>query len=325
MKTKCYQGCTPLASVSEFADDVKYYADSYISHAMDIPDEGNDCLARDAHINNENCSLDYSRDCRDDDCHVGGVVKYTLILQDYMHQDQVGQRKLLFWGDIWGFVQLFFHSITSFLFGGTPIPLFHSEEREALMFLVHLLHDLHQPLHCGRDSDNQGISISPVTYMGEHNEAYQINRALCDYAPGFVFNLLVCRMNLHLVWDHGIISKTISEDFNGKWRDLEDDIYNEYIEGNDEEMASWLSCLTNATENGLFERTKLQDCALLWANESVELALDYAYRNAVGVEIVDGTDLDEAYHERVLPVVRKRHAVSAVRLAGILERALTAK
>ncbi len=49
----------------------------------------------------------------------------------------------------------------------------------ALAFLVHLVGDLHQPLHVGRGCDQGGNSLS-VNWMGEET-------------------------NLHSVWDHGII------------------------------------------------------------------------------------------------------------------------
>ncbi|NLI78382.1 MAG: S1/P1 nuclease [Candidatus Riflebacteria bacterium] len=65
---------------------------------------------------------------------------------------------------------------------GTP-----TERREALMFLVHLVGDLHQPLHCAPAGDQGGNAVK-VWLFGEES-------------------------NLHRVWDGGLIFRTgLAED-----------------------------------------------------------------------------------------------------------------
>ncbi|HEY7390111.1 MAG TPA: S1/P1 nuclease [Bryobacteraceae bacterium] len=52
--------------------------------------------------------------------------------------------------------------------------------REALLFLVHFVGDLHQPLHCGNNNDRGGNDV-PVEFQGLHNEASHTNlHALWD-------------------------------------------------------------------------------------------------------------------------------------------------
>jgi hypothetical protein len=56
----------------------------------------------------------------------------------------------------------------------------------ALMFVVHLVGDLHQPLHCADDNDRGGNEVK-VAFFGETN------------------NPTGGRWNLHAVWDFGLI------------------------------------------------------------------------------------------------------------------------
>jgi hypothetical protein len=55
------------------------------------------------------------------------------------------------------------------------------EKQQALMFIVHFMGDIHQPLHVGRPSDRGGNEIE-VTFEGRN-------------------------MNLHSLWDNGMIKK----------------------------------------------------------------------------------------------------------------------
>lgn len=57
-----------------------------------------------------------------------------------------------------------------------------AQRAEALMFLVHLVGDIHQPLHCAERDNDAGASTLMVSFFGS-------------------------RMSLHLVWDVGLIEK----------------------------------------------------------------------------------------------------------------------
>ena len=60
------------------------------------------------------------------------------------------------------------------------------KRREALMFVIHFLGDLHQPLHCA-DRDDRGGNSVPVEYDGR-------------------------RMNLHSAWDSGLLGHMGTEE-----------------------------------------------------------------------------------------------------------------
>lgn len=55
-----------------------------------------------------------------------------------------------------------------------------ADRAEALKFLVHLVGDMHQPLHCAERNDDRGGNAVKVTFLGK-------------------------KSNLHAVWDNGII------------------------------------------------------------------------------------------------------------------------
>jgi hypothetical protein len=60
------------------------------------------------------------------------------------------------------------------------------QRREALMFLIHFIGDMHQPLHC-EDNDDKGGNSVQVQFFGR-------------------------RSNLHSVWDSGLLGRIGAED-----------------------------------------------------------------------------------------------------------------
>ena len=326
MTTVCSDAehCKPLGAIAEWADDVKKSVG--VSHAIAIPDEGHDCLAEGAQDIDPNCRLDYDRDCVDDDCLVGQIVKFTTVLQDWMSGRR--RRKLQtplnllgflpglldLFANLWG--TLFGDSLDAALDGFTS-----DEEHEALMFITHLVGDLHQPLHCGQGSDHVATAID-VTYMGYHSENF-FQTLLCAILPSFLQGIASCGdVSLHSAWDFSILIKYTGEEFNGDREALEDSIWYEYLVDNEVQTASWLSCLPDAKTTPYLLRQTIQDCVMEWANESLEVALKYGYKNTDGSYIDTGTDLTEEYHQLVVPVVRKQLAKGSVRLAALLEHVL---
>jgi hypothetical protein len=61
-----------------------------------------------------------------------------------------------------------------------------ASRREALLFLVHFVGDLHQPLHCANNNDRGGNDV-PVEFLGSHT-------------------------NLHALWDVGLFRTLPGED-----------------------------------------------------------------------------------------------------------------
>ena len=74
-----------------------------------------------------------------------------------------------------------------------------AERAEALVFLVHLVGDIHQPLHCADRNHDGGASTLKVTFFG---------------TP----------MSLHLVWDVGLIEKVTYD-----WGDYVDHLERDWL------------------------------------------------------------------------------------------------
>jgi len=186
---------------------------------------------------------------------------------------------------------------------------------------LHLLGDMHQPLHCSRDSDDLGSAIKDLPFGNSFHAGYFWCQS---FLPESVLRSLGCYdISLHGVWDYNIIDKTIKEDFHGNRIDFENDIWYEYIHNADPvpQIAEWLSCFGDTSAIDTDEKL-LRKCVMEWANESLELALAFSYRDENGKAIINGTKLTEEYYDRALPVVRKQIAKGAVRLAAILDRVL---
>ena len=78
---------------------------------------------------------------------------------------------------------------------------------------------------------------------------------------------------------------------------------------------TWLHC-----SDGLSNQ-----CPSLWAEESLEDALRWAYSDEHGFEISDGAELSDDYFATRLHVVRRRLAAAGVRLGAVLENTLGQK
>jgi hypothetical protein len=68
-----------------------------------------------------------------------------------------------------------------------------ADQAVALLFVIHLVGDLHQPLHCA-DNHDEGGNCLPVTYFGMGPRPAEN----ASYQP-----------NLHAVWDHYIIRRLL--------------------------------------------------------------------------------------------------------------------
>ncbi|GMI40134.1 hypothetical protein TeGR_g2249 [Tetraparma gracilis] len=198
------------------------------------------------------CVFDYSRDCADDICVAGAIANYTSRMSS---------------------------------------PASAEDLYLSTKFLTHFVGDVHQPLHCARDVDRGGNTISPVKYT------------VTDQGDEF---------NLHQVWDFGIIENHLAAAYNS---DL--DLYADELVamvGPGGEYASlveeWLACPDGADK----------ECTSKWGVESVETSLEFAYVNMEGEQIVAGDEIGEDYAKDRLSVVEQRLAMGGVRLAAILDK-----
>jgi S1/P1 Nuclease len=142
------------------------------------------------------------------------------------------------------------------------------ERTEALMFLVHFVADVHQPLHCAERNGDQGGNTVNVIFFGHP-------------------------MTLHMVWDVGILDKR-SYDWGEHVRYLE---------------AKWLREKNVAS----LEQGTPAD----WAVESHQAAVAVAY------QLPSDMVLGEEYYRRSMPTVDRQLALAGLRLARLLNDALS--
>ncbi|KAJ3694425.1 hypothetical protein LUZ60_009905 [Juncus effusus] len=159
------------------------------------------------------CNYNYNRDCKDENeeigrCVAGAITNYTNQLLDYKNDSSQTQYNLT----------------------------------EALLFLSHLMGDIHQPLHVGFTSDRGGNTID-VHWFTRKTE-------------------------LHHVWDDSII-ETAEEQFYDSNVDEYVDAINKNITGNwSSQVSSWKKCNNNETT-----------CPDIYASESISAACNWAYKD----------------------------------------------
>lgn len=162
---------------------------------------------------------------------------------------------------------------------------------EALKWVVHLVGDIHQPLHAAQRSDDKGGNTVRLTYYG-------------DDANG--------HMNLHALWDSGVIDKEAglvvgphySIDFAAARKEAK--VLDAAI--TPDEAAYWASDVTPGGE---------RRAAIDWADESHGLARSLVYG---ALPANKGADLGDAYSAMAWPVVQIRLEQAGVRLAAVLNQ-----
>jgi hypothetical protein len=154
-----------------------------------------------------------------------------------------------------------------------------SERAEALRFLIHFVGDAHQPLHAGRTADKGGTAIDRLH--------------LLEFTPGSE------RINLHAVWDGGLIGLEMRRkgwDWQRYAIELDARI-------DEQKIARW-------------GRGSAYD----WIEESRLIAAADGYLHADGrTAIRAGDTLDVAYFARNLPIAEQRLQQGGIRLALVLE------
>ncbi len=142
------------------------------------------------------------------------------------------------------------------------------QRAEALKFLVHLVADIHQPLHCAERNNDAGASRLLVTFFDT-------------------------TMSLHMVWDVGLIERRTHD-----WGGLVDEIQREWL------------------KDGSLAKT-LKGQPTDWAWQSHDIARDLAY------DVPKDLKLGEVYYNLSFPIVKRQLASAGIRLARMLNEALT--
>jgi len=221
------------------------------------------------------CAFDWATDCKDDYCNAGAIVNYSK--------------------------QIFDPSKTK-------------EERfVALKFVIHMMGDIHQPLHVS-SGDNWGGNKISVPHP--HFSTLEANNS--GYPT-----------NLHSVWDDKILVTDIYETEDGRRLKAQYvPTYHDYTvlaEALEKRMeGEWAANKTawQAIVTGSRDETTLRNGLTIVAQESAVRGCKYAYNYANGSAVKDGDTLDRDYYLRARPIVEEQLAKGGVRLATILQEAL---
>jgi hypothetical protein len=164
------------------------------------------------------------------------------------------------------------------------------ERTRALMFLVHFVGDLHQPLHAGNAEDRGGNDID-IDWFGRPRR-------------------------LHSIWDSGIYDATT----NDPWPVLSQKLYETTT---DEDRLAWTA--TDPAARADADTDQLTAAVGRWTLESRRFANTHAYQAAGFNEdqpFADGTELGNLYAEHCRPVTDLRLKQAGVRLGRLLNALL---
>lgn len=164
----------------------------------------------------------------------------------------------------------------------------------ALKWVVHLVGDLHQPLHTSERNDDKGGNAVKLTYYGSDHHGH---------------------MNLHSLWDEGVLDHEAnlhvgphySIDF-ARAR-AEAQVLNAHI--SPEDAADWGRGVGPGND---------QAAIIGWINESHVLASKVAYG---ALPKGNNPDIGDDYSKIAWPVIERRLEQAGVRLAAILNANLT--
>jgi len=200
-----------LASLCTWPDDIKWMYKWHWTHAIHYIDTP-DFL----------CRYNYDRDCHDADgrqdyCASGAINNYTSQLTKF----ELPPPNLI----------------------TTKVRETQYNLTEALLFLAHIVGDIHQPLHVGFTNDAGGNTIILHWYRR--------------------------KANLHHVWDNEFINRAKDLYYNGSLAIMTTAILNNITDNWVGEAKLWSECSDGAIA-----------CPDVYATESIRLACQYAYRNA---------------------------------------------
>jgi hypothetical protein len=163
---------SPLAAVANWADKVRYtktFAWTTPLHYVDVKDkliqggcpvtpspERNDPEKRfDSFDAESNCTVVYNRDCNNDHCAIGAIFDFYH-LSKYPRDSESVEKNVLR-GSV------------------SHHDDYNVTQRESLMFLIHIIGDVHQPLHVSRETDRGGNTIHvsfPEDFFGFRDERF---------------------------------------------------------------------------------------------------------------------------------------------------------
>lgn len=161
------------------------------------------------------------------------------------------------------------------------VPIF--RRNEALKWAVHLMGDIHQPLHAATHADRGGNTVQ-VSFFGERDNP--------PYGS----------LNLHAIWDVHMVRRLIAE------RGGEDAIVSSPI--GDADKAEWER---GSVSDWIQESSRIA-LALVYRTLPVEFSCSpKAHRDVVAI--------DQAYYSQAAPVIELQIRKAGIRLARVLNDA----
>lgn len=224
----------------------------------------------------ESCSFNWDRDCQKDWCNAGAIVNFTKQLAD------------------------------------TSLSL--STRFIALKFVIHMMGDVHQPLHVASGDDRGGNTIELAG-----------NQFAPTPAP-------LRSQNLHAEWDSDLLVEDIEETKAyaaraGKpfpvhyhnWQILAAELEKRMASGGEwsGNVTEWQAPLSAANVD-----SSIRAGLALVANGTAKNGCVYAYSWANGTRIQAGEILPRSYYLRAKPIIEEQLAKGGARLAQLLNVAL---
>ncbi|MBF0887361.1 MULTISPECIES: S1/P1 nuclease [Gluconobacter] len=164
----------------------------------------------------------------------------------------------------------------------------------ALKWVVHLMGDIHQPLHAAERNKDMGGNAIHLTYFGNNANGH---------------------MNLHSLWDEGVIDHEA---------DLHVGPFYSIDPARAKQEADRLGALITPDEAQYWVQDlaagNVHDATVNWADESHSLARSVAYG---ALPANKGADVGKAYTELTWPIMQLRLEQAGVRLAAVLNSALS--
>jgi len=234
------------------------------------------------------CAFDWARDCKQDICNAGALLNYS--------------------------GQVFDRSTSK------------ESRLVALKFVIHMMGDIHQPLHVASADDRGGNDIHVETSFAS---GYQRSKHSGGHGHGH-------GGNLHQVWDATLVEEIITElrqeqgengDGSQNWQLLSDLLWKR-LEGDwSRNLTEWRKVVAEDGASGsdaLRESNPSQlKAGLSWvAGRTASIGCSNAYVGSDGHRIQSGETLGRDYFEFTKPIVEIQLAKAGARLAQVLSDSL---
>lgn len=164
---------------------------------------------------------------------------------------------------------------------------------DALKWVVHLMGDLHQPLHAAERAHDKGGNAVRLSYYGDTKNGH---------------------MNLHSLWDEGVLdhqaSLVVGPHYTINFDKARAEATRLSTSITADETAYWVSDLST---------DDVRHAIIDWANESHGLARSISY---AALSQIKGADIQDGYTNIAWPVIELRLQQAGIRLAAVLNAAL---